>query len=924
MTTLRSPLLFVGLALGAFAAALCFFDGSAAQPIVRVRTDSVRADEPERNGIDPAVASAAPKPRPRAKEDLRAKEDANPTAAAPLENGSLNKKRSRSSKAAAAEPEEPPAPHCIVEGLCVRDGQPIANMDFVLVPQNGKGRRQNLRTDEDGRFRRGLAGAGTFELRAVGPGLSAHQRTWTVELAEGKPCELGDLVLRPRIAVRGTATALDGSKGSGAVVTLTREDGTSAGETTAGDDGTFAFEDVPEGALRIDVQRDAAHGRARVTADGTAAELAAALVLRPRADLTWTLRDDDGRPVEGARLVAVDDDHEAASDAMGLATMQASVGGRVRIDADGCAPNDIEVDAATSVRRIVLQRVRELRGKAAGASAGAQAWLGLCDGDVAHPFVADALQKPHAVDAEGNFAVPGLVAGRYTVRVQSENGCSELRTVALPDEPFVALAWTAGTTRVFTVRNDAAEPVAFATAEVASKADAAPRTFRADHRGQLVVAFDAGENATMRVRRAGHLDTQHAVDLNADATGLAVTLERATVLDGRIPDYRPDAPYALQVVAWRKEQDPRSAMELPLEVDGTFRSPECKQGVWHVALRRRDRTQQGPVGGAQPLDVPLLADGIDSRTTTVVDSKGGQRSQLILPLPPIPEIHGVVRQNGRPVPGATVFACVEGGQLPMPIAKSPLGFDQAHAARHFPRATTDAEGKFRLLAGKPGNYSVRVRVEGQPFATGPFVANVRSYEDRTDLEIALPTAVVRGRLATAAKSSLAFLVPFQDAARDPFRSDDGPAEVQSRVAQRMLEDGVFEFPAVAPGRYVLRLLATGRIVRQRIVEVGTEPVDLGEVTEAPIAKPARIALPVAAKNGATAALLQRMPDVPLGAFHKRLPVQDNAIALRDVPAGNYLVIVTDGATQVGEPFEIVLRGDGTAQQIAKDAPATKR
>ena len=186
------------------------------------------------------------------------------------------------------------------------------------------------------------------------------------------------------------------------------------------------------------------------------------------------------------------------------------------------------------------------------------------------------------------------------------------------------------------------------------------------------------------------------------------------------------------------------------------------------------------------------------------------------------------------------------------------------------------------------------------------------------------TSRSRGRLATAAKSSLAFLVPFQDAARDPFRSDDGPAEVQSRVAQRMLEDGVFEFPAVAPGRYVLRLLATGRIVRQRIVEVGAEPVDLGEVTEAPIAKPARIALPVAAKNGATAALLQRMPDVPLGAFHKRLPVQDNAIALRDVPAGNYLVIVTDGATQVGEPFEIVLRGDGTAQQIAKDAPATKR
>ena len=277
MTTLRSPLLFVGLALGAFAAALCFFDGSAAQPIVRVRTETVRTDEPDRSGVDPAVASATPKPRPRAKEEP------SPTAP-PLENGSLNKKRSRSSKAAAAESEEPPAPHCIVEGRCVRDGQPIANMDFVLVPQNGKGRRQNLRTDEDGRFRRGLAGAGTFELRAVGPGLSAHQRTWTVELAEGKPCELGDLVLRPRIAVRGTATSIEGSKVSGAVVTLTREDGTPAGETTTGEDGTCAFEDVPEGALRIDVQRDAAHGRARVTADGASAELAAALVLRPHLD----------------------------------------------------------------------------------------------------------------------------------------------------------------------------------------------------------------------------------------------------------------------------------------------------------------------------------------------------------------------------------------------------------------------------------------------------------------------------------------------------------------------------------------------------------------------------------------------------------------------------------------------------------------
>ena len=236
-----------------------------------------------------------------------------------------------------------------------------------------------------------------------------------------------------------------------------------------------------------------------------------------------------------------------------------------------------------------------------------------------------------------------------------------------------------------------------------------------------------------------------------------------------------------------------------------------------------------------------------------------------------------------------------------------------------PRTVTDRDGTFTIYASRPGSYDVRARVEGQPFSTEPLTIEVHSYADEATTAIRLPTAVVRGRLATASKTSLAFLVPTKDAARDPLRADDGPADVACREGQRMQEDGVFEFPCVAKGVYVARFLAGGRIVRQCIVHVGDEPVDLGEVPEAPMAKPASIELPTAAPKGSTAVALQLLPEVEGGAFCKRLPTDGDKLLLRELPAGNYRIRVFDGPNPIGEAFEVTLRGDGTAMQIASTA-----
>jgi hypothetical protein len=132
----------------------------------------------------------------------------------------------------------------------------------------------------------------------------------------------------------------------------------------------------------------------------------------------------------------------------------------------------------------------------------------------------------------------------------------------------------------------------------------------------------------------------------------------------------------------------------------------------------------------------------------------------------------------------------------------------------------------------------------------------------------------------------------------------------------MQEDGVFEFPCVKKGVYVARFFVAGRIVRQCLVHVGDEPVDLGEVPEAPLAKPARIALPTAAPKGATAVALQLLPEVEGGAFCKRLPTDGDTLLLRELPQGNYRIRVFDGPNPIGDAFDVTLRGDGTAGPLA--------
>jgi hypothetical protein len=894
---LRSPLFLVGLALSATIAALCFLDGEVAQPLSRIRTEEPRSAEPAR-GIAPATASAEPAQRRQSEPKV-----ADPRAGeTPFDAA---RKRSKSKQ---TDSEEPAVPHCVVSGRCVRNGQPIANMDFVLAPKSGKGRRQNLRTDENGWFRRGLAGVGEFELRVVGPGLSAHQRVWNVTLAEGTPCELGDLELRPRVAIRGAATMHDGAPAAGVVVTLRDQNDAQLGVADAAADGSFVFYDVPEGELRLVATHDALLGRARLRIEGGAAEHTTGLRLRPQATITWTLRDDDGRSLANARLRATDDEIEAVADELGSVAMTAFVGSMIRVEAEGCAPTEVKVEAAQSERRVTLPRIRELRGKVDMAATGAEVRIGRAEGEAALPeFARTAAAATVLVAADGTFLVPGLVAGRYTVRVANKEGCTELRTFALPDEPFVSLPWTKGQVAELLVRDERGEPVAFARAEVAAAADAAPRAFRSDAEGRLVVP--QSDLRALTLTCAGHLPTRTDA-IEGSESPQAITLERATSIEGRVADFAPSAPFQFEVVAWKKGEDPRNATPLALDADGSFRSGDTKPGTWNVAVRRKDRTHKGPKDGAEPLDLPLIADGIDTRTTTVVDARGGERARVVVPMLPIPTIEGIVLRGGKPVAGATVFLAGNGAMLPGALAGNPLGFDHVAAARHCVRATTDAEGRFRAFAGRPGRYDFRVRVEGQPFATGPTQVELRAYTDVATLRLELPTAVVRGRLATASKSALAFLLRNQDAARDPFRADEGPSETQCRVSQRITEDGMFEFPCVEPGDYVLRFVVGDRIVRQRLVHVQGQPVDVGEVPEAPAAKPATLELGAAMPAGSTAVLLTRLPDVPGGAFLRRIPAQGARLKLEGVPAGPYLLVLHDGKSQVGEPQPFELRGDG--------------
>ncbi len=746
-------------------------------------------------------------------------------------------------------------------GRCMRNGRGVGMVDLELTATANPGSPLLLVTDPAGRFRAQVPPPGDYVLAVHGREVSEHQAPFTlhVDVDQTTDLRLGDLLLRDLVTLTGRIVDASGRPISGAAVTCTDASDAGMPKASATTDaaGRYAFPDVAAGQHTIRARRDraAAVHCIDVAAAGTAT--AADLALRPLQTVRGGVCDDTGAPL-GASLHIVD--HPGFDSPVptvvqtgrdGRYELEVPRGADLLVESSGCLPRTLAAGELGDTNDLVLYRAMSLVGRVDRVAAGAFVLLQPGPRSQARQLDAarDRLGIPVPVDADGAFRIDRLPPGQYSVvAVQPDTGRSHPIDVDLPQPAPASLSIALGAARTIRVLDDRGDALPFAVvrvcpapdavvavqAELADRVLAAPSrsTWRTDHDGLCVLAADAKVDLAIAIDCAGHLPAAGLVRVGEELVELRVP--RAAILAGRIAE-RPDAVAEdLRVLAWPRGDDRSHALRLPLAADGTFRSGDLPAGAWQVALERLDRSRSDRTGSS----IPLLAGGVDHRTTVLVDAGRGLTADIVVPVPPITRIDGCVWLGNHPAPGVVVFAVPLGDDGK--TALNPLGWDAIHAHALLPHTTTDCNGHFVLHAARPGTYEVRARHPAQPVAGPAQRLVVDAYGGVLAIDLRLPTGAVRGHCPNSAAAPLprlahALLCPAADAAAAQ------PGDERCRLQVMLTATGGFAFAAVPAGSYVLRICGAERVLQEVPVQVGSTAVDLDLV-----------ALPTAIANAAPA------------------------------------------------------------------------
>ncbi len=327
-----------------------------------------------------------------------------------------------------------------VEGRVVGpQGQPIEGAEvFVLDGMMGMmplsrwavtGLEPAASSAPDGFFR--------VEDRAAGQkvDLAVRHSGYTVERALGvlAPTEEPVVItLRPASAIRGRVVNADGDPVAEAQLQLIMERAgggmsfmTSLGNTTTGDDGRFAIEDVDPGTVRINVnatgylpfERAGVEVPAGKDLDGLE------LVLRPGATVLGTVTTPDGLPAIGAYVSVV---VEQRGSPMRMAGGAAETDGEGRYRLEGVEPGprtleaqhdeldravaDLEVRAGENQLDLRLGGGQEVSGRVVGS--GGQP-VGSASVSLAAPGQMGGGNRGAITDAGGLFTITGVPDGTY-------------------------------------------------------------------------------------------------------------------------------------------------------------------------------------------------------------------------------------------------------------------------------------------------------------------------------------------------------------------------------------------------------------------------------------------------------------------------------------------------------------------------------
>lgn len=839
-----------------------------------------------------------------------------------------------------------------------------------LLQDEGPLAGASVRTDDDEPLASTSAADGTFflpqgrgrtTLLVAGPSVPTGFTFGPIDLADGERFDVGDIHVARPAAVRGRVLDEQGVPLDSVVVYATNggsdypsnpEAETDCPSGRTGADGRFRIDGLlPGGAALVVDHPDRIAGSwvcdAKVQLQAGRCFDAGDLVVRAAAPLHGIVRDLDGRPVAGARVVPGGGDcsylqprRAVRTGADGAFVLRGFGNGEeVTIEADGYESQLCDdVDLAPRPLIVRLKPALVLEGVVHGAG-GKPGYVRLEEkhNEQLTRSVRNLFYRRHPIAADGSFRFVGLPAGHWRLRAIVAGVGDVVGGCDLPQQQPLQLQLQPVCECIVEVVDDDGRAVAGADVRLSNLAEYYDYLMDPSLTVGMEAVTDADGRARFRLRPApgqkvrafasGHCSDVH--ELPADSVPATVTLRlrRGGRICGSV-DAAGLRRHAHLRIHFTRVEDRESSGWTGSDSRGSFRTGLLLPGRYELTLVVADAvrpTYEPPV----PDPVPVLGDSIRVGSPLLVEVVAGQETKVLLPAPAVAELRGRVLAGGAPVAGALVFAVAgRGEEKPYPLPVEPgLGYGRVSCR-------ADRDGRFAFFA-PAGSFELRARHAHGATWSAPVVVEIGRTGASVSRDLALGAAAIRGRFDLAQVALLqrrdvrACLYGLEHAASNPsdgIWTSDGNRTLQYTVQRVELDrSGAFAFECLPPGGWLLRLVDGGGILLQRVVRIrGSEVVELGTLPLPASVEP-RLACGLAADRGVQFAQLVDDSELFLRTVLRRdgEPLRWGALApgryrlrataIREVSTshGHRTWKSLAAGELIGEPIDVEVRADGT-------------
>jgi len=581
------------------------------------------------------------------------------------------------------------------------------------VAEGDPARDDLLLADEGGAFAWALpppAGAVVLRFRAADSSASLHASDRLVAKGEGPPQDVQITLYPFDRFVEGTIADLEGRPLSGAEVF--------AYETLrvrTGEDGRYEIA-VPSigsqirltaqapGFAQEDATAEAPQGAKRARVD---------FRLKPEFRITGTVRDESGRPIEGANVRTIfTRENVAVTGEDGRFTLGNLDPGRPRhmlyARREGFVETrvDVETSGVEWVQDLVLRRGARVEGSVFDPSgapvAGARLFIG---------FSPAAYNRLDAISRDdGSFVFPAVPPGKENLVTQAPGFAPHILNLAVPEDgaalSAIVVRLEAGHFVGGTVRDPAGSPLEDVRVSAESGGVGLDRRTRTGPDGRFrLEALPSGE-IELGLYHKGFVHLRgHRVAVDRD--DLAFTLEPAGGLAGRVVDAQSGEPIAtFRIRLVEPELGPGDRRGFGVSSSWVREGILFHEGAWD--------TKEEVLEAGRIYAVEASAEGYATgRLSRVVAEVEPSADENVIRLARGASITGEVLDaaSGRPLSDATVK--LASGKTPM------IGWsDDSHGR---PLVRTDAEGRFRI-ENVPVDEHVLVvdHADRAPLRDGPF------------------------------------------------------------------------------------------------------------------------------------------------------------------------------------------------------------